>query len=151
MKKILWPVLPVLVASILGGCASNPDASYVSDKVRSIDANVLATDTVAYLSEALPPARTTLLIEPPKSGDAVTPVMLEKLRQRGYGVTTYTPQKGIVTPIGTPFRYAVSPLDNGVWLRLSYPGKEATRFYLRTTAGLMANSPFTVKEGAASE
>lgn len=151
MNKRLWPVLSVLAAAILSGCATTSTSSYVSDSVRAVDANTLATDTVQYLGDVLPPARTTLVVEPPKSGDAVTPVMLEKLRQRGYGVTTYTPKNGTKPPLGTPFRYAVSPFDNGVWLRLNYPGKEASRYYQRTTSGLIADAPFTVREGGNHE
>ena len=151
MKSRLWLLVPTLLAAVLGGCASNPNSSYVSDKVRASDASKLAADTVSYLSDELPPARTTLLVQVPENKDVVTSVMLDKLRQRGYGVTIYTPDDNAVNPVGTLFRYYVSPLENGIWLRLTFPGKEVTRSYVRTTSGLLSTTPFIVKEGAARE
>lgn len=151
MKIRFWPVMPIMAVAFLSGCATNPASSFVANSIRAVDANKIASDTVDYLSDELPPARTTLVIEPPQNSDVVTPVMLDKLRARGYGVTTYVPKSGTIPPVGTPFRYAVSPLDNGVWLRLNYSGKEASRYYMRTTTGLISNSPFTVRGGVNNE
>lgn len=140
-------LLPLLAALALGACASvRPSMSYVAPEVTALDAQALAGDVVAYLADPLPPAHTTLLLDPPTNGpDALTAAMTEKLRARGYGVTVVD-ASGATRP-GTALRYLASPLDNGLVLRLQYGGHEAAKLYPRTTTGqLLTNGPFTLRE-----
>ncbi|MFU6542265.1 conjugal transfer protein TrbH [Pseudomonas aeruginosa] len=125
--------------------------SYVEPTVTASDAQTLASDTVVYLADSLPPARTTLVLDPPaaKDHDALTAAMLPALRARGYGVTLVDPQTGKAGGAGVPLRYIASPLDSGVLLRLQYQGIEASRYYPRSSNGqLLLGAPFTVRGGA---
>ncbi|MCW5320684.1 conjugal transfer protein TrbH [Verminephrobacter aporrectodeae subsp. tuberculatae] len=149
-------ILPLVAALFLNACAKppRPTTSYVDPEVTANDAQTLSRDTVQHLSEPLPPAHTTLVLDPPHSSDdMLTADMIGKLRARGYGIAQTDPQTGPKAGQGTPLRYLASPLNGGVVLRLQYLDREATKFYPRTTDGnLMADAPFTVREkGAANE
>ncbi|EJD3148822.1 conjugal transfer protein TrbH [Salmonella enterica] len=144
--------LPLFAALVLSACAtSRPSMSYVAAEVTSSDARTLAADAVAYLADPLPPAHTTLVLDPPAASgqDVLTPAMLAALRARGYGVTVADAKTGAAAGKGTPLRYLASPLDSGVVMRLQYLGVEASRFYPRTTNGqLLSNgAPFIVRGG----
>ena len=148
----LRKLLPLAAVVLLSACAtSRPSMSYVAPEVTAADAQVLAAVSVAYLADPLPPARTTLVLDPPLSGkhDALTAAMLNSLRARGYGVSLVDPKTGTAAGQGTPLRYLASPLASGVVLRLQFQGVEATRFYPRTTNGklLSDGAPFTVRGG----
>lgn len=145
-------IAPLAAALLLSACAtSRPTMSYVEPTVTASDAQTLASDTVAYLADPLPPARTTIVLDPPaaKDHDALTAAMLPALRARGYGVTLVDPQTGKAGGAGVPLRYIASPLDSGVLLRLQYQGTEASRYYPRSSNGqLLPGAPFTVRGGA---
>lgn len=122
--------------------------SYVEPSVSAIDAQTLAGDVVTYLADSLPPARTTLVLNPPaandKDQDALTEFMLSALSEWGYGILLFDPKTG--AGMGVPLRYLVSPLDSGVLLRLQYQGGEVSRYYPRDTNGqLLPVVPFTVR------
>lgn len=151
MARIL-ALLPLAAAVLLSACAtSRPSMSYVAPEVTPVDAQTLAADTVAYLADPLPPARTTLVLDPPAGAkhDALTGAMLVALRARGYGVSVVDPKTGKAAGQGTPLRYLASPLYRGVVLRLQFQGVEASRFYPRTASGKLvpADAPFTVRGG----
>lgn len=139
----------MILALVLTACATTrPTMSYVAGGLSPADAMVLANDVTAHLADPLPPAKSSLVLDPPAShtADVLTPVLLTKLRSAGYGVIEADPRTGAKSGEGTPVRYLVSPLDNGVVLRLQYLGVEATRFYPRSAGGaLVAAGPFTVR------
>jgi type IV secretion system protein TrbH len=149
MARLLL-IAPLAAALLLSACVTRPGMSYVAPTVTASDAQTLARDTVDYLADPLPPARTTLVLDPPaaKDHDALTAAMLPALRARGYGVTLIDPQTGKVGGAGVPLRYLASPLDSGVLLRLQYQGIEASRYYPRGSNGqLLPGAPFTVRGG----
>ncbi|CZZ75162.1 conjugal transfer protein TrbH [Salmonella enterica] len=138
-------------ALLLSACAtSRPTMSYVEPSVTATDSITLSREAVAYLADALPPARTTLVLDPPaaKDQDHLTAALLPALRARGYGVTLADPKTGRPAGQGVALRYLASPLDGGVLMRLQYQGTEASRFYPRGTNGLLLpGAPFTVRGG----
>lgn len=136
---------------VLSGCAtSRPSMSYVEPTVSSNDALTMSREAVAYLASALPPARTTLVLDPPaaKDHDALTAAMLPALRAQGYGVALVDPKTGQAPGQGVPLRYIASPMDRGFLMRLQYQGIEASRYYPRGSNGLLLpGAPFTVRGG----
>lgn len=153
MKRI---ALCILLGSALAGCTTvRPTMSYVAPEVTASDAAKLAADAAHWLATPLPPANTTIVLDPPAStaqqGDVMTPAMVEQLRATGYGVVQVPRQqaKAAPPPEGVPVRYLVSPLSTGVLMRLQYQGIEAARFYPRSTDGsLVEATPFTVREAS---
>lgn len=147
-------LLPALAALALSACAtSRPSMSYVASEVTASDASTLVADAVDFLADSLPPAKTTLLLDPPavRQGtvpDVLTPAMTDRLRARGYGVAVVADDRPAAPDKrATPLRYLVSPLDNGIVLRLQFNGQEATKLYPRTTAGtLLTSGPFLLRE-----
>jgi hypothetical protein len=150
MKRIF--IAPMTIAVFLSACTvTRPTMSYVAPGLSGDDAVTLATDAVEHLSGPFPPAKSTLLLDPPqnKAGDVLTPALLARLRANGFGVIEANPKTKAPAVTDTLIRYLVSPLENGVVLRLQYQGVEATRFYPRGTNGaLLPFAPFTVREAA---
>lgn len=137
-----------LALSLTACATSNGSKSYVAKEITQTDAEVLAADAVNHLSSPLPPAHTTFLILSPSAGeiDLLTPTLVKKLRERGYGV--HETQAETETPAGTKLRYLASPFDNGLILRLQYLQSEATRFYQRNPDNSISpGAPFTVRVG----
>lgn len=102
-------LLPLVAAVLLSACAtSRPSMSYVAPEITSADAQLLAAASVGYLADPLPPARTTLVLDPPNSAkhDALTVAMLNALRARGYGVSVVDPKR--VRQRGRAYRCATS-------------------------------------------
>lgn len=141
----------IAAAFLLSACAtSRPTMSYVEPTVTMQDARMLANDTVAFLEDPLPPARTTIIIDPPaaKNADALTTTIVPALRARGYGVAMVDPKSGQASGSGVLLRYIASPLDSGLLLRLQYLGIEASRYYPRSyDSSLISGSPFAVRGG----
>lgn len=143
----------ILAASAsLAGCATtNPGSSYVTAGISEVDATVLASDAADYLSRPLPPAKTTILLDPPSSSamDTLSPALMEQLRARGFGVVEAPKKKEAAPADVVPVRYLVSPLEAGVILRLQYQSVEAARYYPRATNGaLIGAAPFAVREAS---
>lgn len=151
----LYSFVPLVAALMLSACAaptiSRPSMSYVAPEITASDAQLLAADSVAYLADPLPPAKTTVMLDPPSNGDhdTLTAAMLDALRARGYGVTVVDPKTGTATGEGVPLRYVAAPALNGVVLRLQFQGIEAARFYPRSSDGklLPDSAPITVRGG----
>lgn len=141
----------IAAAFLLSACAtSRPTMSYVEPTVTIMDAQTLANDTVAFLADPLPPARTTLFIDPPvvKGADALTATIVPALRARGYGVSLVDQKTGQASGQGVLLRYIASSLDSGLLLRLQYLGVEASRYYPRSyDSSLLPGAPFTVRGG----
>lgn len=154
--KSIRILMPVVLSLTLAACAtSRPTMSYVAKEITPADAVTLASDAVAHLAAPLPPAHTTLVLDAPPvaagQADVLTPVMVEKLRERGYGVTEADAKTGPQDGQGTMLRYLASPMDNGVVLRLQYLQSEASRFYPRGADGaLIPGAPFAVRNGGSA-
>ena len=76
MRKIM-PLIAILWSAAALPCVQrNP---HVSPELKTGDARTLSTDAVSYLSDVLPPARTTLVIDLPKTRgqqDSLTSAMM---------------------------------------------------------------------------
>ena len=153
--------IPLVITAfvLMSACATSRPSissiSYVAPEVRANDAQTLASDAVNFLAAALPPAKTTLLLNPPATGQSATPDVLtsaltDRLRRRGYGIAVVVDERPTSqTTQATPLRYLASPLDNGIVLCLQFKGQEATKLYPRTTNGtLLANGPFLLRVSA---
>lgn len=146
--KIHQLFIPLLAVSILSACTTmRPSMSYVAPGLNVQDAEIIASDSVAYLARNLPPAKTTIIIDPSHS-DILTITMQEKLASSGFGVVEL---KNIKNPDdiaqGTLLRYISTPIEYGYALRLQYNNIEATRYYPRTTAGnITPVAPFVTRE-----
>lgn len=143
-------LLLVLLTALLSACASMPrDASFAAPEITAADATTLATDSAQHLATALPPARTTLLLQPAKT-DVLTAALLRQLIDHGFGVIEADPRaKGAQSAPAdaVSLRYLASPFDAGVVVRLQYRGIEASRYYPRAADGsLVTAAPFTVRE-----
>jgi hypothetical protein len=138
-----------LLGALLGGCTNmRPSESYVPPNIAASDAAKLATDTTAWLVEALPPAHTTVIIDPPTynpQDDVLTPAIMQSLREAGYGVIELE-ENALSLPNGVVVRYLVSPITDGLILRLQYKNIEAARIYARGDDGALGSTaPFTVR------
>lgn len=145
MKKLLLIIGFCIIAS---GCATTrPTMSYVAPQLTAADADVISADVVDYLARELPPAKTVLTLDPPPQ-DMIGPALIEQLPKKGFGMGFVDPNDNATEhPERTLLRYVVVPFDSGFAVRLQYQGKEASRFYNRTTdGGLIAASRFTLRE-----
>jgi len=156
MKGIFITLISILISLILTACfPPRPSLSYVDGtKITPNDAVILITDAVTYLEESLPPAHTILVLDHPVLGANnqvayFKKIMVEKLRESGYGIIEDYPWLAPEKAQGTTLiRYLVSSMDNGVLLQLQYLQYEASRFYLRMEDGvLISDTPFTVRNG----
>lgn len=144
--KFLPGVAIVLSVMALAGCATDNKVSYV-DGVQASDAPYLARSITEFVSQELPPAATTLAIQPPQesqSGNALTPALHQQLASAGFGIAS--PDQHV--PGAHTLRYLVSPLSGGLLVRLNFDMTQANRWYVRNSAGqLQPGSPFTVNGG----
>lgn len=140
----------VVIGILLVGCANlRPAQSYVDPALSDSEKQFLAQDILAYLTQALPPARTTLILDPPASQtpDALTSVLIPALRSQGYGLILNDSNTSQTEVEGIPLRYRVSHLSSGVVLRLGYLAQELSRYYPRDAQGqLQATLPFSLRE-----
>lgn len=158
MTALLRIILTLSFSVLLTACATSSRTTiYVASEVTAADAETLASDIVKHLAVQLAPAKTTLVLDAPESNntkkeqaDLLTPVLLEKLQSRGYGVAVIDQENLTANQTGITLRYLISPLENGLVVRLQYAQKEATRFYPRNTTGvLVPGGSFTVRDGGA--
>lgn len=142
----------LIISLVITACATSGTTSFVAKEITQVDAEILTNDIISYLEKPLPPASTTLILEAPsqKQGqaDVLTPLLIEKLRVHGYGVTEIKAKtdSAQTEEKGTTLRYLAFPFRNGIVLRLQYEQNEASRYYPRDTAGsLITEHPFTVR------
>lgn len=132
MKKT---VVAVLITTLLGGCAAlqefqrDQEPSYVAPEITTSETNRIAADLSDFLSQQLPPAKTTLAFK--SDSTLFHKVLLVRLASKGYGIATGQAPSGAVL-----VRYYATILDNGILARVSYQDKIATRYYRRTEKGL---------------
>ena len=101
----------ILAIALLAGCASVPrDASFASPEVTAADAATMATDSAQHLAGALPPAQTTLLLQPAKT-DVLTDALFRHLVDQGFGVIEANPRAKDAAPPSdaVSLRYLASP------------------------------------------
>jgi len=140
-------IVMLAVAFGLNACASTPtptDQSYIEPTVNKDEARKLANDTATFLIAPLPPAHTTLVLDPREVHvpDAMTAALVPALRARGYGVRVLTSGGDGADREAVSLHYIVSPLDGGILLRLQYSGTQASWHYPRTSDGqLMPGMP----------
>lgn len=135
----------LLMCLMTGGCATltnfqnKVNSSYVG-AISTADAGEVTKDMAQFLADQLPPAKTTIELEPIKS--PLHDMLLEQLTGKGFGVVAQ-PEGAIA------LRYAVTQLDAGVLVRMKFQGKEASRFYDRTNTGSLSfNNSFAIREAA---
>lgn len=139
----------LVVAAALAGCSTSPTASYVSE-VSANDAKVLAGSIAEFLGQNLPPAGTVLALQPTQGSlvdNPMTPALSRALRSSGFGVTELA--KDAPVPAGAhSVRYLVTPMYNGVLIRVRYDRTNVSRWFARNTSGnLQPASPYSVQRG----
>ena len=138
----------LLACASLAACAGGPGGSYVAPLTAPADAQTLASGIADFMASSLPAAATTLALEPPspeQSGNALTPVLADALRRRGFA--TVDSGDAEVPPGARRLRYRVTPMDGGDLVRLTIDGGaiQGNRFFVRNRAGILqAGGPFTV-------
>jgi len=154
VNRILRLALPALAACGLSACTEvGPRTSYVEPLPHTGDAQVLAGSISTFLAAQIPAAASTLALDPTptdQASNALTPVLAASLRQQGFAITTEASAAAPGTPAtqgGHTLRYWITPMDSsGELVRLLLDGnKEASRFFVRNTAGtLQSGGPYTV-------
>jgi hypothetical protein len=137
------PILASVLAFSLVGCAAGT-ASFVPATLSSSDNQVMADAITDYLGSALPPARTTLAVEPAISGNqAFLAQISTDLRARGFGIADAKTADARFPRL----RLLVSPIWSGYVVRIDYAGQEASTYFARDTSGaLQANIAFVHRE-----
>jgi hypothetical protein len=145
MKGPRGLVLGIGLALGLAGCATMPNTSVVTATNSPSDDQVIATAVSSYLGTALPPGRTTLIIEPVQYGSSPLLDQLgADLRARGFGVTD--PKAGAT---GDTVRVIVGSAFGGYVVSLDFNGQEAGTYFGRDVTGaLQPSTPFVVREPA---
>ena len=141
MQRHLGAVLGL--ALVLAGCATvSPTSSFVQSSAPT-DNSMIASNVADFLRTELPPAKTTLVIEPSATGDQALLAQLgETLRRDGFAIAA--PGSGAVAQ---PLRLLVTPLYTGFVVRIDYGSSEAGTYFGRDTSGqLQASSPFVRRE-----
>lgn len=146
------PIILLVTALLLTACAaSRSNLSYIESSVTADDAQTLARDIVDFLTDSLPPARTTIVLYPPNTKekdtqDVLTAALLPALSDRGYGVMLIDSSADTADSTGIPLRYLVSSFNGGLLLRLQYQGNEVSRYYSKdSNAQLFSGVPYTVR------
>lgn len=129
----------------LAGCAT-AQHSWVSPVAEQI-ADPVAGAIAEWLAEAVPPARSTLLVVPvarQQQGNKVTAALMDALRRKGFGLATSRE----ASPSAHVVRYAVTPIfDRHLVIRVQLDDAEAARlFYRDARGGLRPAAALTIRE-----
>lgn len=117
--------------------------SYVYQEISEDDSETVGEDMAKFLSSQLPAAKTTLYVEP--SNTYVRAVLVDELAEKGFGILEMKPEQGPAIPL----QYFITPLDNGVLVRMRYQDKITSRYYGRQSDGsLFPSSKVAVREAA---
>lgn len=143
MKKL---ILALCVSSMFG-CAQlealkqSQAISYVSKEISVYDSETIGEDMARFLASQLPAAKTTLYIEP--TNTLVRQVLVGELTDMGFGIVEMKQGSAVA------LQYFVTPLDNGVLVRMRYNDMISSRYYSRQTDGsLFPSSKVAVREAA---
>lgn len=140
-----------LVVCSVAACALGPGNSYVGQVETPANVLVLTDDMANFVADQLPAGSSTAVLDPTPSdqaGNALTPVFVAALRNRGFAVAD-SRQAG--APGTHHIRYLVTRLDNGDVVRVTIDdgAAEASRFFVPNSDGdLQAGGPFTVRQMA---
>lgn len=141
--------LALIACLLLSGCetlsglaarvSTEPAGSYAVPELSDEEAGKIARNMVGLLANQFPYAKTTIRLDPVKSGfhDA----LVHALAQQGFGVVQNQRVADAVL-----VHYAVTTFDAGVVVRMRFQGKEATRFCSRTATGLNCNTAYAMRE-----
>src|SRR5687768_3824559 len=116
-------------------------ASYVTQQITIEDGEAVAADMAAFLASQLPPAHTTLELEP--SDSLFHEGLIVELTTKGFGVIQHPAEPD---QAAVPLRYFVTTLDGGLLVRMKYSHKMAGRYYPQTPTGLSFGNAFAVRE-----
>lgn len=141
MKK----VAVMVCLSLTSGCATFPQVfkqtaartNYVAPEVNRDEAEKIARDMARFLSVQLPPAKTTIELDP--SSTSFHDILFNELVWRGFGVVEHAEDDAV------QLRYFVTILDAGIVVRMKYSQQVAGRFYNRKAGQLLANA-YVVRE-----
>lgn len=135
-------ILAVCVALSMTSCAhieallveKSPSASYVAKEISEPDSEVIGKDMAKFLASQLPAAKTTIYIEP--SDSVVHSVLVDDLVEMGFGILEIRPTQGPAVAL----QYSVTPLGNGVLVRMRYSDRVSSRYYGRLADGSLSTS-----------
>lgn len=139
-------ILAAVAALGLAGCANMQPitASYVAP-VALTDTAPLVAGITGFVGDHVPAGQSTLLLEPPpadQQANALTPALTTALRTRGYAIAA----DAKAAPAAHHVRYLVTPLLNGLLVRVNIDQVEGSQFFVRDTAGqLVASAPMAVR------
>lgn len=144
MKKTIL----ALCVSTMFGCAhiealtqKQTQQSYVAKEISEADEGLVGEDMAKFLKSQFPAARTTIYVEP--SNTIVRAVLVDELTEKGFGILETKPQQGPAVA----FQYFVTPLDNGILVRMRYSDTISSRYYGRRSDGsLYASGKIAVRE-----
>lgn len=124
--------------------ANSPISSFIGQEITEADAKELAQDMAAFLGKQLPPAKTTLEIQP--AGNVFYPLFREQLTMRGFGVVEIRPG---MEKRGVFLRYRITQLHPGILVRMDFDGKAPSRYYDRgPDSHLTLQSSYTLREAS---
>jgi hypothetical protein len=135
---------------MLTGCATL-DAGSGGSWVESLaakDAPRLVAVIGDLVQQRLPPAKATLVIEPPQSGQMDNPIAAQlaaDLRHKGYALV----EPAQAGADAHHLRYLITRRGDGVLLRVVLDRIEASRLLARSKSGeLEASAPFAIREAS---
>lgn len=111
---------------------------YVSPEIGQ-ESETIAKDMASFLAAQIPPAKTILSLEPSKT--EFHGALVGELTRKGFGVAEGGPLAGSVE-----VDYSLSLVGSGVVGRMSYQGKEASRFYVWTGKELAPGGRYALRE-----
>lgn len=131
----------LLAASALSGCATTATTGSFVQAPATIQSSQIASNLTGLVAHVLPPAHSVLTVEPPagNAAKAFASKFKASLRDRGFGLTDHG---------GVPVRYAVTPFQRSILLRVWTNRDVVSRAYQPDKAGaLVPVSPMTVGRG----
>jgi hypothetical protein len=111
---LLW--LALLSLSITACAPISPNQAYV-EGVSSQDAALISQVMTTYVASQLPAASTTLVVASTAQGNdnnPLTSTLIQSLRNKGFAVASTNESQALFHQLS----YWVTPLDNGILLRL---------------------------------
>jgi hypothetical protein len=149
MGRFAIPLVLLLVFA-LTGCATleaGAGGSWV-EPLAAKDAPRLVAVIGDLVQQRLPPARATLVIEPPQSGQTDNPIaaqLADALHRKGYALVE--PDKAGAD--AQYLHYLITRRGDGVLLRVVLDKIEASRILARGKSGeLEASAPFAIREAS---
>lgn len=145
-RLINWCLLGIWVVCGVGCATTRTPDIYVTG-INAQDASLLAPAISQYAASVLPPASTTLVLANTTSDmprDVLTPKLTQSLRDKGFAMAMPTQQ----IAHGHTLCYWVTPLDNGVLLRMRLDNRLVSRWFAKDAAGVLQihGAPLVVGE-----